>query len=464
VTVVNEDAGLGWILEGDRQGLTVDEGPHEIHILGENIPAYKLPSFAPSYLDVAPVLRLSMRSESSWDEVGDWIKSLLSQMPVDDGRVAKLAAELTARGDGQGRALETLVSFVREKVRYEAVEIGIGGFKPSSGSEVLDRGWGDCKDKAYLLSRMLATVGIPSDMVLLYSGYGTEINIDFPDPFQFNHAILAVPEKFAPQGVEDAVVDGYLFIDPTWSRATNGWLPPADRGREVLLVGDEKSRLIYLPEMSRPESTTLSVTGQLSAEGDMTGRLRLELTGVQAVRWQERLAILPAGSIQQRLGAFIGKYFPGGQLLDYETTITAGILPTVVFNGALRLPGIGRHGTDVQYVNAGRLEVLPVPAILDERDIPVILPVGRHLLALDMELPEGWCPVVESTQEVDTPLGMHRMEIEEKDGHLLVRREIDLKRSWVKPDQFPELIRLMGAALQADRRPIRLRCPGSADG
>ena len=41
---------------------------------------------------------------------------------------------------------------------------------------------------------------------------------------------------------------------------------------------------------------------------------------------------------------------------------------------------------------------------------------------------------------------------------------MDLKRSWIEPDQFPDLRRLMDTALQANRRPIRLRCSESADG
>lgn len=463
VTVTSDDPGMRWILEGDRQGLKINEGSPSLHILGEDIPGYRLPAYAPSFFDVAPVLRLTMNSAGSWDDVGDWYRDLLTQLPEDEGQVAELAARLVSQGGGQAQALETLTSYVRGKVRYEAVEIGIGGFKPSPGSEVLHRGWGDCKDKAYLLSRMLDTVGIPSDMVLLYSGYGTDINTDFPDPFQFNHAILAVPEEYAPEGVEEAVVDGYLFIDPTWQRGTTGWLPPADRGREVLRVGREESRLVYLPEVSRPETTMLSVVGKLSADGDLTGQLRLEITGVSAVRWQELLATLPESGIQQRLGTLIQKYFPSGQFTDHEARISGGITPMVVFQGSLKLPGIARYRADVQYVMAGRLDVLPVPAILDERDVPVILPVGRHLLTMDMALPEDWCPVVEATREVDTSLGGHRVEIEERDGHLLVRREMNVTQSWIDPDQFPELRRLMISSLQADRRPIRLRCSGSTD-
>ena len=54
-------------------------------------------------------------------------------------------------------------------VRYVSISLGVGRYQPHSASDVLQNGYGDCKDKHTLLSAMLRAEGIQSYPVLIGS-------------------------------------------------------------------------------------------------------------------------------------------------------------------------------------------------------------------------------------------------------------------------------------------------------
>src|SRR5262249_7758027 len=68
---------------------------------------------------------------------------------------------------------QVLASFVQKDVRYVAIEIGIGGYQAHLAGDIFRALYGDCKDKATLLSRMLQEVGLRSDFVLIPTERGT---------------------------------------------------------------------------------------------------------------------------------------------------------------------------------------------------------------------------------------------------------------------------------------------------
>src|SRR6185436_505411 len=128
---------------------------------------------------------------------------------------------------------EALVAFARRQVRYVAVEVGIGGYRPGSPQEVLERRWGDCKDKAFLLVDLLREAGIEAWPALLRAGAGNRMDSEFPSPNQFNHAIVAVSPAGLGLGEEAPVAGGYLFLDATQTWGGLSWLQPTSQDQDA---------------------------------------------------------------------------------------------------------------------------------------------------------------------------------------------------------------------------------------
>ncbi len=153
--------------------------------------------------------------------------------------------------------------------RYVAIEIGIGGWRPTPAAETYDQGYGDCKDLATMYVSMLRYAGIEAWPVLITIKGQVLTDADFPN-LNFNHAILY------------ALVDGdTLWADPTCPFCDMGDLPKSDEDVWVLsldtsdvgIVRTASSKaqdncIFRRTEVEVASLRTVSVTCRLGAVGN----------------------------------------------------------------------------------------------------------------------------------------------------------------------------------------------------
>jgi hypothetical protein len=85
--------------------------------------------------------------------------------------------------------MQALAKFVQSDIRYVAIELGIGGWQPHPAPEIFTHRYGDCKDKATLLSSMLHEVGVESFFISINTVRG-RARTRPPMIGWFNHEIL----------------------------------------------------------------------------------------------------------------------------------------------------------------------------------------------------------------------------------------------------------------------------------
>lgn len=160
---------------------------------------------------------------------------------------AKLVDDSIARG---GVALEaksskdriaTIAAVLQEvhrKVRYTGLELGVSSIEPATPRAVIERGYGDCKDKATIVVSALRARGIDAHVALLRSGYAFEVPADVPALDHFDHAIVYVP------GTEP------LWIDATVEALVVGDVPLGLQGRQALVARNGEKGLVRIPELT----------------------------------------------------------------------------------------------------------------------------------------------------------------------------------------------------------------------
>lgn len=125
---------------------------------------------------------------ASWTDVSSWLAGLSDAPAAAADPVTRKARDIVrAETSARGR-LAALARFA-QGVPYASIQTGIGrggGYTPRAAALVLERHYGDCKDKATLLRAMLAAVGIRSWLVSIYSGDPDYVRDSFPSPQQFN--------------------------------------------------------------------------------------------------------------------------------------------------------------------------------------------------------------------------------------------------------------------------------------
>ena len=265
---------LRWTLRNADDLVEVVESGNGIHCQGRDLPRRDRLDGAGSVLSVGPALVWAWDRSVTWDQVGAWYTGLTREVSRSTEESRSVVESVTA---GLGSAREkmlALADYARLKIRYEAVEIGVGGWVPTPAGEVLTRGWGDCKDKSEFLKEMLAGIGLKAHLVLIHNGRSAMIDPNFPSTLGFNHCILAVETAGLDFLPTDPVVDGLFFLDPTFDRGAAEWLSPYIQGQWALVAAGETGRLVKLPVRFAEEGRVMRVEGAVDDQGAFRGTAR----------------------------------------------------------------------------------------------------------------------------------------------------------------------------------------------
>src|SRR5262249_55716398 len=98
---------------------------------------------------------------ASWDAYAHWEAALLADAFQPSPEIDALARKLTHGARTPRERLDRLWAHVAQEIRYQQdYEDTIAGVKPHAAGMVIERGYGDCKDKAVLLIRLARAVGV----------------------------------------------------------------------------------------------------------------------------------------------------------------------------------------------------------------------------------------------------------------------------------------------------------------
>ena len=221
----------------------------------------------------------------SWGDLGTWYYNLARERRTATPAIQEKVNALTATESTPLGKMRALAAFVQNDVRYVGIELGIGGHQPHPAGDVFTNRFGDCKDKATLLSTMLKQLGIESNLVVINTTRGS-INAATPPYLGFNHMILAI---VLPADLQDpsllAIVKHpkfgrLLFFDPTDHLTPFGSLSGALQSNMGLLTAGEGGELIKLPQLSSSANGVQRVaTMSLDAKGVLRGDLHELRTG-----------------------------------------------------------------------------------------------------------------------------------------------------------------------------------------
>jgi len=190
--------------------------------------------------------RMQYSSFKSWKEVKLWGIKLFECPTSEDLKESFHKIVKTNSSTVENATL--LLDYVQNEIRYTSINGGIGSFKPTSPDKVLQRRYGDCKDKSLLLVRLLRELGLDESYpVLVNSGSGKNLDNYLPGSSLFNHVI-----------VKTEIDDEVIYIDPTFALQGGSIKDRAlvDYGY-ALALDDSETGLEKMPEVNK-SSTVIS--------------------------------------------------------------------------------------------------------------------------------------------------------------------------------------------------------------
>jgi hypothetical protein len=140
--------------------------------------------------------------------------------------------------------LKQAVYWQQDNIKYIAFEDGLGGFIPRNPADVLRKRYGDCKDKAYLLSLLLKELGFEAYPAWIGTRDIPYSYNEVPSPAVDNHMIAAVRWK-----------NEWVFLDGTSYFIPLGMPTSMIQGKEAMIKLNADSFIIVkVPEIPKEKN------------------------------------------------------------------------------------------------------------------------------------------------------------------------------------------------------------------
>jgi hypothetical protein len=403
---------------------------------------------------------LSDKAVGSWEAMGRWMNQLTAERRTPTPELSERVRQLTAGTTDFDGKVRALASFLQTDIRYVAIEIGIGGYQPHPAGDIFHLRYGDCKDKATLLSSMLHEVGIESDYVIISTHRGMA-HPDLP-ALVFNHAILAIE---LPPGLDASlyrsVVAGkngkpYLIFDPTDTYTPLGNLRGDLQDTYALLVTNAGGELIHTPLLV-PDANLLTRTGhfRLGAEGALSGEIVENRSGDHA--FYERAALMHANQQQrsEHLEQRLNRSMKGFTVQSMDIQGIDQLQQKLVTTFKFTTPGYSQVRGPLLLVRPRVIGEKGFPLERKPRKYPFQFEsTSRETDTYEIELPQGY--VVDDLPDpvkVDSGFASYESKVEIAGSKLKYSREYVRKNVLIPPERTEELRKFL-AIIGADEASV----------
>jgi hypothetical protein len=389
---------------------------------------------------LAPTLTIA-EAGSSWESIGRFYREL------SEGRESVEGVALPPRSADERRSL---YEFVRDRVRYVAIEQGLGAVQPHSAREVYAARFGDCKDMATLLAALYRARGIRAWPALIGTRDHRLFSRELASLGAIDHVIVAIESEGG----------GFHFVDPTAKHQPYEYLPWLDQGRTVVIVRESDVVLAETPVESA-ERNLESISWRVSGERI---ELSVELHGEGATLWR---ALAGGRADPAQIREWIRAHYLGG-LADARIEETRIESAASADAGAVQLRArltpskLGHAIGDTLVVPLSRFlsygAELRVPS---DRVSPVALGYSRRIVeTLAFELGSG-VPALTTARrsQLQNAVGSYRMQVTATGTQLEIRRELATLLDEVSAELLAEARALIEEQTRDSREALVVSAP-----
>ena len=393
--------------------------------VARDIPAIRTEPGMPGLTEIAPYLHVS--TYRTWASVGHWWWGLIRDELYADDALRRTVAGLVQGATDEREKVRRIHDWVVHNTRYVALEFGIHGYKPYRVPQIVQRGFGDCKDKASLLYTMLREAGIDARMVLVRTRRNGDIAETPASLSVFDHAIAYVP------GLD-------LYLDGTAEHSGITELPNMDQGVDVLVVGPDGAELRRTPVLAADRNRrTRRLEVQLAADGTGVIEAQEEVVGGDAQQY--RSFYQAEGTRAERFQRALAGIFPGLELQQQTFRGLDDLEAPVRFTYRMRVPRFApRDGSEMRVPGSVMDDLTRSLAVTATREHALDLGgTSSYVEERTLRLPPGTrVTTMPQGGTAASEFGRLQLSFEASGRDVVARTQFDLTHDRVTAREYPQ--------------------------
>lgn len=367
-----------------------------------------------------------------WPSVGAWYRALEGSRVTPDDAIRAKATQLISGKTTDEARIRALYGYTATQVRYIGVALGQGRYQPHLASEVLANQYGDCKDKAALLTALLSAAGYSADTVLI--GAGIRFNEAVPSPAAFNHAITAM-------SLGSGAVQQTIWLDSTQEVAPYRALLFGLRDKQALRIPLQGSAHLDRTPANLPFDSfqKFQATGTLDPSGVAKGKLSFTYRGDDEIALRMAVRQVSPSQYNQLAQYLLGSMGYGGKVSHAAFTPPERTEEPMVMSFDYERDKPGNDWGNYRIVALDGPDELPVINEKEPPQVPLNLGVPRTLTShSELVLPPGWDAMPPDNIHQQTPWVCYDRVYRVERGTLIEERTITILQSKIPVASWPE--------------------------
>jgi transglutaminase-like putative cysteine protease len=328
--------------------------------------------------------QVTVSTVPSWDDFLKWEDALLTDAFRESPALLTLVEKLTAEVTDPLEKAFRIHTHLMEEIRYQQdYENHVAGVKPHPASMVIERGYGDCKDKVVLFMALARRAGLKAEYALIRTRDKGPLRREVPSQ-QFDHVIVYLP----PQ---PGIAEG-RFMDPTADALDVSTLR-SDNPGTVSLLYDPETRVSSWREVPYQSpahhNTVLEASLRILPEGGADGEVVLSAVGDTAS--QLRRTSRNPERFDKLLQQLVSAYFPAGTVTSTQPVELEDLRKPAAVRMAFAGTSVARReGNDLR-VKIPFSPLSPRQFSLAKRKQPLLLGApAEQRFSVDVQIPNGF--------------------------------------------------------------------------
>ena len=295
--------------------------------------------------------------------------------------LAGIVDSLFSEGDNEIAKVKKVFYWVQDNIKYIAFEDGMRGFVPSSGNFICSNRFGDCKDMASIINKMLNYAGVNSHLVWIGTRHVPYKYEEMPTPSVDNHMIAAY--RFQ---------DSIMFLDATASYLPFGMPNAFIQGKEALVHENSVTFKVETVPIVKGDINFRKDTTYLTyKDGKLLGRASTKLGGFRRMYLIMRTGFSKEIDKEKFYKRLLSKANADCIVEDIKETNLLNKDTSLNFDYSLKINGYAQAVDNGLYVNMN-LEKRTLPSKIDlKRKVPVQFDFKKtDNIVFYLEIPEGY--------------------------------------------------------------------------